>query len=73
MVASLIQTAFSRTFVFLTIVQVYESKWKKMSAMGWSPINLAACQEDHTGIVKILATLTDNPNAPNNNGDTPIY
>ena len=24
-------------------------------------------------IVKILAPLTDNPNAPNNNGDTPIY
>ena len=40
--------------------------------MGWSPINLAACQEDHTGIVKILAPLTDNPNAPRWDGVTPI-
>ena len=27
----------------------------------------------HTEIVKILAPLTDNPNAPNNDGYTPIY
>ena len=27
----------------------------------------------HTAIVKILAPLTDNPNAPNNDGETPIY
>ena len=27
----------------------------------------------HTEMVKILAPLADNPNAPGNNGDTPIY
>ena len=27
----------------------------------------------HTEIVKILTPLTDNPNAPNIHGDTPIY
>ena len=27
----------------------------------------------HTEIVKILAPLTDNPNDPNNSGETPIY
>ena len=27
----------------------------------------------HTKIVKILAPLTDNPNAPNDFGDTPIH
>ena len=27
----------------------------------------------HTEIVKILAPLADNPNAPNNNGRTPIH
>ena len=27
----------------------------------------------HTEIVKILAPLTDNPNAPNKDGKTPIY
>ena len=28
---------------------------------------------ENTEIVKILAPLTDNPNAPNNDGETPIY
>ena len=32
-----------------------------------------AAQEGHTERVKILAPLTDNPNNPDNNGETPIY
>ena len=35
------------------------------------PIYEAAC-EGHTEIVKILAPLTDNPNATTINGKTPI-
>ena len=27
----------------------------------------------HSEIVKILVPLTDNPNAPNRNGETPIH
>ena len=38
---------------------------------GWTPIHGAA-RNGHTEIVKILAPLMDNPNAPNNVGDTPI-
>ena len=33
---------------------------------------IAACN-GHTEILKILVPLTDNPNAPNNDGRTPIY
>ena len=36
------------------------------------PIYCAACN-GYSEIVKILAPLTDNPNAPNNRGETPIY
>ena len=36
-----------------------------------TPIYWAAFM-GHTEIVKILAPLTDNPNAPNNGGTTPI-
>ena len=32
-----------------------------------------AVQNGHTEIVKILAPLTDNPNAPDDNGNTPIH
>ena len=39
---------------------------------GDTPIYCAA-RMGHTEIVKILAPLTDNPNAPNIHGDTPIY
>ena len=38
---------------------------------GYTPIHLAA-RCGHTEIVKILAPLSDNPNA-NNNGTTPIH
>ena len=39
---------------------------------GVTPI-LRAAQDGCTEIVKILAPLTDNPNAPSKNGNTPIY
>ena len=39
---------------------------------GQIPVNQAACN-GHTEIVKILAPLTDNPNAPDKNGKTPIH
>ena len=39
---------------------------------GWTSIHLAA-ENGHTEIVKILAPLTDNPNASNEAGITPIY
>ena len=39
---------------------------------GETPIFWATI-EGHTEIVKILAPLTDNPNASSNNGETPIY
>ena len=32
-----------------------------------------AALHGHTEIVKILASLTDNPNAPNQRGVTPIH
>ena len=32
-----------------------------------------AAKKGHTEIVKILVPLTDNPNAPNKDGDTPIH
>ena len=32
-----------------------------------------AAENGHTEIVKILAPLTDNPNAPDENGRTPIH
>ena len=32
-----------------------------------------AANNGYTEIVKILAPLTDNPNAPNEDGETPIY
>ena len=35
--------------------------------------NYLAAQEGHAEIVKILAPLTDNPNAPDEYGITPIY
>ena len=37
-----------------------------------SPIHWAACN-GHTEIIKILAPLADNPNAPDKNGRTPLY
>ena len=40
--------------------------------MDFTPIYQVA-KNGHTEIVKILAPLTDNPNAPNNNGETPIH
>ena len=39
---------------------------------GWTPIHRAA-MNGHTEVVKILAPLTDNPNAPNDYGWTPIH
>ena len=39
---------------------------------GFTPIYWAA-NNGHTEIVKILAPLTDNPNAPDKNGKTPIH
>ena len=39
---------------------------------GDTPIHYAA-KNGYTEIVKILAPLTDSPNAPNNTGKTPIY
>ena len=36
-----------------------------------TPISVAA-HNGHTQIVTILAPLTDNTNAPNDNGDTPV-
>ena len=39
--------------------------------MDFTPIYQVA-KNGHTEIVKILAPLTDNPNAPNENGHTPI-
>ena len=44
--------------------------WKKIHSAAKSPIYLAA-SNGHTEIVKILAPLTDNPNAPDNDGKTP--
>ena len=38
-----------------------------MAREGW------AAKEGHTGIVRILAPLTDNPNAPDEEGITPIH
>ena len=38
---------------------------------GWTPIHSAAIH-NHLEIIKILAPLTLNPNAPDNDGDTPI-
>ena len=38
---------------------------------GWTPIHSAAIH-NHLEIIKILAPLTSNPNAPDNDGDTPI-
>ena len=37
----------------------------------WTPIYWAA-YHGHTEIVKILAPLTENPNAPNREGETPM-
>ena len=37
----------------------------------WNPIHWASCN-GHTEIVKILAPLTDNSNAPDGHGLTPI-
>ena len=38
----------------------------------WTPIYIAA-KKGYLYLVKILATLTDNPNAPSYYGETPIY
>ena len=38
-----------------------------------TPYKMGLLSNENTEIVKILAPLTDNPNAPDKNGDTPIY
>ena len=43
-----------------------------MGILRYTPIYWAA-KNGHTEIVKILAPLTDNPNAPNKYGETPIH
>ena len=47
----------------------FRSPSKQESQKEWI---FKAAKYGYTEIVKILAPLTDNPNAPNNNGDTPI-
>ena len=39
----------------------------------WENCKKMESSDENTEIVKILAPLTDNPNSPDNDGDTPIY
>ena len=46
--------------------------YKYLPYCGGETLIFWATVEGHTEIVKILAPLTDNPNAPTNSGNTPI-
>ena len=39
----------------------------------WESCEKQELSDENTEMVKILAPLTDNPNAPDRNGDTPIH